>query len=79
MCTTEVFGPSRHLQLTGVNMEGARMCVCIVAVSVLCVVLAVMCIYVIYKFLSLGLQSTARSEQAKLEIAKPSHQHGKQS
>ncbi len=44
---------ARPLQLTIVNMERARMYVCIVAV--LCVILPVMCICVIYKFLSLGL------------------------
>jgi hypothetical protein len=34
---------------------------------------------VIYKFLNLGFRSVARSGQAKLKIAKPSHQRGKQS
>jgi hypothetical protein len=32
LCLTEVFGPSRPNQLASVNMEGARMCLCIVAV-----------------------------------------------
>jgi hypothetical protein len=47
--------------------------------AVFCVVLAVMCICVIYKFLSLGLRSATRSGQAKLKIAKPSRWRGKQS
>jgi hypothetical protein len=42
----------RPLQLTGVNMERASVHSCC---AVLSVVLAVMCICVIYKFLSLGL------------------------
>jgi hypothetical protein len=46
---------------------------------VLGVVLAVMCISAIYYLLSLGLRSAARSGQAKLKIAKPSHQRRKQS
>jgi hypothetical protein len=41
--------------------------------AVLCVALAVMCICVIYKFLSLGPCSGARSGQAKLKMAKPRH------
>jgi hypothetical protein len=45
--------------------------------AVLYVVFAVMCISVIYKFLSLGFRSAARSGQAKQRKAKPSHQHGK--
>jgi hypothetical protein len=32
VCPTKVFGPSRPLQLTSVNFERARMCLCIVAV-----------------------------------------------
>ncbi len=39
--------------------------------AVLCAVLAVMCICVTYKFLSLGLLSAARSGQAMIKIAKP--------
>ncbi len=46
-------------------------------VAVLHVVLTVMCISMIYKFLSLGLWSTARSRQAKWRTAKPSHWRGK--
>jgi hypothetical protein len=46
---------------------------CIVAV--LC---SVLCIYVIYKCLSLVLWSVARSVQAKLKIAKQSYRRGKQ-
>jgi hypothetical protein len=41
--------------------------------AVLCVVLAVMCICVLYKFLSLGPCSAARSGQAKLKMAKHRH------
>jgi alkylhydroperoxidase family enzyme len=56
LCPTEVFEPSRPLQLASVNMERARMCVCVYSCcAVLCVVLAVMCICVTYKFLSLVL------------------------
>jgi hypothetical protein len=55
MCLTEVFGPSRPLQLAGQNVVGARMFVCIVVVLCYVLFLAVMCICVIYKFLSLGL------------------------
>jgi hypothetical protein len=32
LCRTEVFGPSRPLQLNGVNTDRERMCVCIVVV-----------------------------------------------
>jgi hypothetical protein len=65
-CPTEVFRPSRPLQLTSVNIcresKDVRVYSCF---AVFCVVLAVMCICVIYKFLSLG--SAARSGQAAWE------------
>ncbi len=47
--------------------------------AMLCVVLAVTCIWVIYKFLSLGLWSAERSRQAKLEKSQAKHPCGKQS
>ncbi len=53
--------------------------VCMYSCCVVLCVLAVTYISVIYKFLSLGLWSAARSGQAKLKLAKPSHRHGKQS
>ncbi len=46
--------------------------------AVICVVLAAMCIYVVYKCLSLGLSTAVISGQAKLKIAKPSFWRGKQ-
>jgi hypothetical protein len=57
MCPTEVFRPSKPLQLAPHKCEEKLMCVKnLVAVPCyICVVLIVMCISVIYKFLGLGL------------------------
>jgi hypothetical protein len=52
---TEVFGPSRPLQLTRVNVERKKNVCMYSCCAMLYVVLAMMSISVIYKFLSLGL------------------------
>jgi hypothetical protein len=55
LCPTEVFVPSRPFELTGVKYGKSKNVLAYSCCAVLCVVLVVMCIYVIYKFLGLGL------------------------
>ncbi len=64
LCLTEVFGPSRLLQLAGGDMKGARFCVYIVAV--LCFVLFYLCDLWVLEF-GTWLWSATRSGQAKVE------------
>jgi hypothetical protein len=55
------------------NVNGKNVNVCIVAVIVSLNILALMCIYVIYKCSSRGWRSAAGSRQAKLKTAKSSY------